>query len=157
MAHQIREYTHADVEDIKKILVELQEFERLMDPNRMKGLEIAHEYLEHLLELCKQERGKIFVVEINGGIVGMISVYIEKDLKHLRKVQSFATISDSMVLPEYRDEGITKELLLKAEEYALSKGVHTVRAPLLSDDQNSINGLKRNGYHSFEIILRKNL
>ena len=57
MSHLIRKYTREDTEDIKKCLVELQDFERLMDPKRLEGVRIAHEYLEHLLTLCENGNG----------------------------------------------------------------------------------------------------
>ena len=157
MLHVIRKYTKEDVEGIKKCLIELQDFERIMDPNRLQGMEVAHEYLEHLLEIAQQEKGNVFVVEINGNIVGMISVYIEKDHKHFRKVHTFAYISDIFVLPEYRNQGIIKELIEKAEEYAKSKNVHMIQTAVLSDHDENIEGFQRNGFHNFEIILRKQI
>lgn len=157
MSHTIREYTHADVEEIKECIVELQEFERLMDPSRLKGMEVAHEYLEHLLKICKEEKGKIFVVEIEGNIVGMISIYMEDDKKHLRKSAKFATISDLIVLPEFRGRGIMKELLNKAEEHAAKKGIKTVYAHVVAENNGLIEGFTRNGFRRFEVILRKGL
>lgn len=157
MSHNIREYTHNDVDDIKKLLVELQEFERMMDPRRLEGIKIAHEYLEHLLELCEKAEGKIYVVEIYNEVIGMISVYIQEDKKHYRKTHRYAYISDLIVLPEYRDRGITKELLETAEKYAQSEKVDTIQTFVLTDHQEGIAGLQRNGYHQFEIILKKTL
>ncbi len=155
--HTIREYTHNDVEDVKKVLTELQEFERMLDPNRLQGLEIAHEYLAHLLKLCEESRGKIYVVEVNNEVVGMISVYIEEDTKHLRKKRSYAYISDLMVLPQYRSEGVTKELLAAADEYARTKKVDTIQSAVLMEHKDGLSGYTHNGYHQFEIILRKHL
>ncbi len=155
--HTIREYTHQDVDDVKKVLSELQEFERMLDPHRLKGLEVAQEYLTHLLTLCEQSRGKIFVVEVNEEVVGMVSVYIEADTKHMRKARTYAYISDLMVLPQYRTEGVTKELLAAAEDYARSKKVYTIQAAVLSEHKEGLSGLSHHGYHQFEIILRKHL
>ena len=155
--HTIREYTNNDVEDVKKVLTELQEFERMLDPDRLEGLEIAHEYLSHLLKLCEESRGKIFVVEVNNEVVGMISVYIEEDLKHLRKAKKYAYISDLMVLPQYRSEGVTKELLAAAEEYARLKQVNSIQSAILSEHKDAISGYTHNGYSQFEIIVRKKL
>lgn len=157
MSHIIREYTNQDIEGIKQCLIELQDFERLMDPHRLEGIKVAHEYLEHLLELCEAGRGKIFVVEINGNIVGMISVYIEEDKKHFRKVKRFAYISDLIVMEEYKDQGIIKELLLKAEAYAQSKKVHSIHASILKNHEEAANGYLRNGFKEFEIVVRKPL
>ena len=155
--HTIREYTHNDVEDVKKVLTELQEFERMLDPHRLQGLEIAHEYLSHLLKLCEESKGKIFVVEVHSEVVGMISVYIEEDARHLRKAKKYAYISDLMVLPQYRSEGVTKELLSAAEDYARSKNVHTIQAAVLSEHKDGLSGYSHNGYHQFEIVVRKHL
>ncbi len=157
MSHMIREYTKDDVESVKACIVELQEFERMIDPHRLKGMEVAQKYLEHLVEIGNQNRGKVFVVEINGDIVGMISVYIEEDKKHFRKTQKFAHISDLIVLPEYSNKGISKELLEKAEEYAKLKHVTTIETAVLAKHAEGIDSFQRNGYHNFEIVLRKHL
>ncbi|QQS44573.1 GNAT family N-acetyltransferase [Candidatus Roizmanbacteria bacterium] len=157
MAHIIREYTNHDVDGIKQCLIELQDFERMMDPHRLEGIKIAHEYLEHLLEVCEAGRGKIFVVEIDGNIVGMVSVYIEEDKKHFRKARKFALISDLIVMQEYKDQGIIKELLGKTEEYAKSKQVTSLHAPILKGHDESVNGYLRNGFKEFEIVVRKQI
>lgn len=157
MSHIIREYTNQDVEGIKSCIVELQEFERLMDPHRLEGIKVAHEYLEHLLEICEAGHGKIFVVEIDENIVGMISMYIEEDKKHFRKTHRFAYISDLIVMKEYQDQGITKELLEKATEYATSKNVSTIHASILKGHEESLAGYLRNGFHEFEIRVRKHV
>ncbi len=157
MNHIIREYTEADIEGIKQCIVDLQDFERMLDSHRLKGIEVAHDYLEHLMSLGKQNRGKVFVVEINKEIVGMISVYIEEDIKQFRKVRKYALISDVIILPEYNDKGIIKELVTKAEEYAVSKKVNTIQTTVLAKHADHIDGFQRNGYHNSEIILRKHL
>lgn len=157
MTHTIREYTNQDVEGIKACIIELQEFERLMDPHRLEGIKVAHEYLEHLLEICEAGHGKIFVVEIDENIVGMVSVYIEEDKKHFRKARRFAYISDLIVMKEYQDKGITKELLEKVEAYALSKEVSTIQASIVKGHEEALSGYLRNGFHEFEIRLRKHV
>ncbi len=157
MTHILRQYTNNDVEGIKQCLIELQEFERMMDPQRLEGIKVAHEYLEHLLELCEAGCGKIFVVEIDGNIVGMISVYIEEDKKHFRKIKKFAYISDLIVMQEYKNQGIIKELLEKAEEYAKSKEVASINASILKNHDEGLNGYLRNGFKEFEIVVRKQL
>lgn len=157
MAHIIREYTNQDVEGIKQCIIELQDFERMMDPHRLEGIKIAHEYLEHLLELCEAGRGKIFVVEIQGNIVGMISVYIKENKKHFRKSKSIAYISDLIVMNEFKDQGIIKELLGKAEAYAKSKNVQSMQASILKNHDEGLTGYLRNGFKEFEIVVRKQL
>jgi len=155
MSHSIREYTHHDVAGIESCLIELQEFERLIDPDRLEGIKVAEEYLKHLLSLCEAGHGKIFVVEINEEVVGMISVYIEDDKKHFRKKHRFAYISDLIIMKEYQDKGITKELLERAETYAASKNVTSIHASILKGHEEGLAGYLRNGFHEFEVRVRK--
>jgi len=155
--HIIREYTHTDVDAVKRCLLEIQEFERLMDAKRLHGLQVAHEYLEHILALCQAEKGKVFVVEINGGVVGMVSVVVEDNPRHTKKTRPFAVISDLMVLPEYRSEGVTKDLIDAASAYAQSKHVQTIQAHVYAAHEENLSGLVRNGFSRFELILRKHI
>ncbi len=157
MSYIIREYTNHDVESITSCLVELQEFEQLMDPKRLKNLRIAEEYLQHLLELCKQGKGKIFVVEVNHEVIGMISIYIDHHLRGLKYKEKGAVISDLMILPEYRERGIAKELLERVEEYAKSQQVDYLQSHLFIKHLDGIDLFERNGYHRHEISLRKDL
>jgi GNAT superfamily N-acetyltransferase len=157
MEHIIREYTKEDIQGIKQCLMELQEFEKMLDPNRLAGIEVAHDYLEHLLQLSRQEKGKLFVVEINNEIVGMVSVVIENYKKHMIKTGKVAFISDVIILPEYKDKGIMKDLLGKAEEYARSKGIQYIQTALLNNHSEGIERFTRNGFHSYETILQKKL
>jgi len=153
--HIIREYTHADIDAIKQCIEELQEYERLMDPHRIEGVKIAHDYLEHLLKLCEQGVGKIFVVEINNEVVGMISVYIEDDKKHFRKAHRFAYISDLIVMKEHKNDGVVKELLETAEAYARTQKVSTIQASILKKHEEGLQGYLRNGFQEWEIRVRK--
>lgn len=153
----VREYTRNDVNGIKQCLIELQEFERMIDPHRLEGMFVAHEYLEHLLRICGYGKGKIFVAEKNGEIIGMISVLIEEDKKHFRKARRFAYISDLIITELYRDKGIGKELINKAEEYAISQRVNTIQVPILARDHTYLNTYLHNGFHGFELILRKHV
>lgn len=155
--HIIREYTHQDVNDIKECLVMLQDYEKLLDPHRLQGIEIAHEYLEHLLHLCENDKGKIFVVEIKGEVIGMVSVLIVEDKKHLRKTKRFAQISDMIIMPKYRGKGISKELLEKAEVYAKTKKVEYVEVRVLHKNPEESKNYLRNGFHEFEVVLRKHV
>jgi GNAT superfamily N-acetyltransferase len=155
MSHIIREYTQQDVDAIKKCIVELQNFEQMMDPHRLDGMEVAHDYLQYLLDTCKGEEGKIFVVEINEAIEGMIAIVIEHHPKHMRKVQRHAVITDLIIMPEHRGKGISKELIAKAEEYAKSKNVNVIQTHILAKHTEGMTNFLRNGFSEFEIVLRK--
>jgi len=157
MTHLIRKYTREDTEGIKKCLIELQDFERLMDPKRLEGVRVAHEYLEHLLSLCENGNGTIFVVEINCEVVGMVSVYIENDLKRFRTNHKFAYISDLIVMKEHKSDGVIEDLFDAAEKYVKSKNVNSIQASVLKNHDESLSGYLRNGFSEWEIRVRKTL
>ena len=155
MAHLIREYTHEDNTAVQQCLVELQNFHRMIDPHRLENATIANEYLKHLLAKCEKNHGKIFVVEINNAVVGMISVVIQPDNASARKIKKHAFISDLIILPEYRNRGISRDLLNKAEEYVKSKKVSVLETTVLIKNDKALRLYLRNGFHESELILRK--
>lgn len=153
----IREYTKEDVAQIKECLIELQDFEKIIDPHRLEGIHIAEDYLQHLLRLCGYGKGKIFVAEKNGEIIGMIAIFIEEDKKHFRKSKRFAHISDLMILQRFQDKGIAKDLIKQAEDYAKSQNITTIHVPMLARDHNYLNTYLHNGFHGYEMTLRKHI
>lgn len=155
MSHIIREYTHEDNKSVQQCLVELQNFHSIIDSHRLENVLIANEYLKHLLEKCERNHGKIFVVEIEGSVVGMISIVIQTDTASIRKIKRHAFISDLIILLEYRNRGISKELLKKAEEYAKTKDVSVVETAVLIRNDKALRMYLRNGFHESELILRK--
>lgn len=157
MSHIIREYTHADINAVKACLNDLQDFHYIMDPHRLTGIEVANEYLGKLLDRCDANKGKIFVVEINQEVVGMIAVIIEEDKINKSRLKKHALITDMIILPEYRGGGISRELISRAEEYVKSKGLSVIQASVLLYNSKALKVYTRNGFTEHEIILRKNI
>ena len=54
---------------LRACVVELQEFERAIEPSLPKGEEMADRYLAHMLRRCGEATGRIFVAEEAGGAV----------------------------------------------------------------------------------------
>ena len=154
MSTNVRDYTLEDLESVKACLVLLQEFNTLVDPHRLEGIEIANEYLHNLLKTCEKNNGKIFVAEDGGKIVGMIAVVIHNQHD---KLKPHGAITDLIVLPEYRDKGVGKNLINKAEKYIKDSGIDIIQASVLSPLIKAQHMYTRNGYEEYEMILRKRL
>jgi ribosomal protein S18 acetylase RimI-like enzyme len=116
--------------------------------------EIANEYLHNLLKTCEKNNGKIFVAEDGGKIVGMIAVVIHNQHD---KLKPHGAITDLIVLPEYRDKGVGKNLINKAEKYIKDSGIDIIQASILSPLIKAQHMYTRNGYEEYEMILRKRL
>jgi len=56
----------AHVEGVRAGIVELQDFERALDPRMPSGAEIVDEYVPYILDRCMRCSGKVMVAEIEG-------------------------------------------------------------------------------------------
>ena len=98
----IRDYRVDDVSAVRTCLIELQEFERALDPRLPAGATIADAYLETLFRRCDRFAGKLFVAEADGRVVGFVSV-----LGSCRSetpdddTGPYAYVNDLLVLPAY--------------------------------------------------------
>jgi ribosomal protein S18 acetylase RimI-like enzyme len=119
----IREYRSEDTQQVEQCFIELQEFERQIEPRRVEGKAVAKKYLQHIFEKCAQTQGKVFVLEAHEKIVGFVSVWAKVKVNGLINEESeVAYISDLMVTAAYRGQGWGRALLRQAEDYARAQG-----------------------------------
>ena len=82
-ADSIREYRPDDLREVERCLAELQDFSKLIYEKVADGA-VAPRYLQHLLTRCGETNGRIFVAESNGCVIGMVSVYRERQIRRGR-------------------------------------------------------------------------
>lgn len=156
--HTIREYTNHDIKSIHSLIEEMQAFEQFLDPKRIRTLEAAEAYLRDLLEKTSHGKGKLLVVEINGEVVGMISVFIEKDYdKHVVDITEYGIITDLIILPEHKNEGVAKDLLKAAEEFIMSRGIDHMFVRVLANHKELLSTYHRHSFKQYETILVKKI
>ena len=128
----------AHLKGIRACLIELQDFERALDPRLPTGAEIVDEYIPIMLDRCTKCAGRILVAELNEEVAGFATI--------LAKVKSgeiedgdieYGLVSDVVVASKYRKRGIGRKLLEAAESYAKSKGVRWLRVGVLADNQSA--------------------
>ena len=86
----------------------------------------------------------IYVAEIEGEIVGYISVEVH------REDRVFIYIDDFSVSKEYRGNGIGNALLNEAEKYALSLSIPVSSLHVEKSNERALNIKSKNGYKVFE-------
>ena len=157
MAIDVRGYRVADdYSAVRTCLIELQEFERGLDPHVPSGEAIADLYLEGLFQRCGQCAGELFVVESGGQVVGFVSV-----LGTCRSgapddyPEPFAYVDDLVVLPQYRGRGYGRALLRRAETYAAAHGRGTLRLRVKGGNHRARGFYARAGYAEYEVELEK--
>jgi GNAT superfamily N-acetyltransferase len=155
----VREYCAPDdLPAVRMCLIELQEFERALDPRVPSGATIADAYLEGLFRRCDQFAGQLFVAEADGRVVGFVSVLgaCRSDAPD-DDAAPFAYVDDLVVLPKYRGQGHGQALLGRAEAYAAAQGRSTLRLRVKGGNHPARGFYARAGYAEYEVELEKQL
>lgn len=154
----IRPYQPADQAQAERCIIELQDFERAFEPDRVEGKTIAQRYLDYLLTTCQTKTGRLFVAEADGQVVGLVCVWLEREPEFfLTTLAGYAYISDLVVLPAYRRRGIGAALLHQAEAYALERGATALRIGVLAKNNAAHAAYHKAGFRDYEISLLKPL
>lgn len=147
-----------DRNDLRSCVVEMQDFERSVEPMLPCGAEMADSYVELLLNRCSGTCGRLFIAEADQTVVGFAGVIArvapnEPD----EEATPYTYISDLVVLPAYRRRGIGSALLRHAEAYARERGMTLLRINVLARNQLA-GGLYRTfGFSDYRIQLVKRL
>jgi ribosomal protein S18 acetylase RimI-like enzyme len=159
MAINVRGYRDADdFPAVRTCLLELQQFERRLDPRVPAGEAIADLYLRDLFGRCDESAGELFVIEAHDQVVGFVSVLgaCRSDSPD-DSPEPFAYVDDLVVLPQYRGRGYGRALLRRAEAYAVAHGRSTLRLRVKGGNHSARKFYAHAGYAEYEVELEKKL
>ena len=156
----IREYRPEDREAVDRCVFELQEDESMRQPEYWQTGKKSVEdgYLDYLLKRVNSHNGKLLVAEVNGAVVGFVSVLIEneKDASPCVKMKHAGYVPALAVLREYQKRGIGKRLLEAAEQYVKSQGCEYLALDVTTDNL-AHDFYKKLGYREFTVNMMKKL
>jgi GNAT superfamily N-acetyltransferase len=153
---QPREYREDDAAAVRACVVELQEYERTIDPRLRPGSLIAAEYLTQMLDRCGAHAGQIFVVECGGVVAGFVTVLARIPFQELDDpLGEYALISDLVVLERFRRRGLGTALLNAAQQHARLQGARELRIGVLSANHAARQLYGRVGFSSHAQVLAK--
>jgi len=156
-AESIREFHPDDAPAVEQCLAELQDFSKLLNPYDADG-SIAPQYLQHLLARCDETNGKIFVVESDGRVVGMVCVYATVKANKLDEEEyEYGYVSDLVVLAEHRGKGLGRALLKLAKDYAQQQGATLLRISVLARNKVARKLYIDEGFDELVVTLQKSL
>lgn len=122
-----------DTAALRACLIELQEFERGVDSRMPAGEEIADSYMSDMFLQCAMSRGSIFVADVDGRVVGFVTVLSQCSSGELDDGDiEFALVSDIVVREECRGLGAGRQLLESAEKQAREDGARWLRVSVLA-------------------------
>lgn len=150
---EIIEYNNKYLEDVKDLLVELEEYILSIDEDNLDNLH--PEYREKMaildLEEIKNNNGKCYLAieeeKVIGLIMGYVITYDEYDYLDYKCPKS-GEVSELIVSKRARNSGIGKSLMNKMEQYFKSINCEYIFIDVFGYNKNAIEFYKRQGYHT---------
>lgn len=158
---KIVEYEEKYLEDVRDLLVELEEYIISIDGDELDQLH--PEYREKMAILDLKEisnyNGKCYLAieddKAIGLIMGCISTYDEFDYLDY-KCPKRGEITELIVTNRIRSRGVEQELINKMEEYLKSLGCEYIIVDVFAYNEIGINFYNKKGYHSrMETMIKK--
>lgn len=154
---KIIEYEDKYLEDVKNLLVELEEYILSVDQDNLDRLhEEYHDKMAILdLEEVNENNGKCYLAIENTKVIGLIMGYVRKydEYDYLDyKCPKCGEISELIVSKTARSKGIGQKLMQKIEEYFKSIGCEYINVDVFAYNKNAINFYEKNGYHTRGLI-----
>ena len=149
---QIIEYEEKYLEDVRDLLVELEEYILTVDKDELDQLHPEYREKMALLDLeeVKENNGKCYLAIENdkavGLIMGTIIKYDEYDYLDY-KCPKEGEITELIVTSKIRSKGIGQALMNKMEEYFKSVGCEYILVDVFAYNENGIKFYDKQGYH----------
>ena len=149
---QIIEYEDKYLEDVRDLLVELEEYILTVDKDELDQLHPEYREKMALLDLeeVNENDGKCFLAIENdkaiGLIMGTIIKYDEYDYLDY-KCPKEGEITELVVTSKIRSKGVGQALMNKMEEYFKSVGCEYILVDVFAYNENGIKFYDKQGYH----------
>lgn len=154
----VRPYRAEDQDRVKQCIIELQEFERTLEADRVEGERIVERNFQELQEAHLRDEGRLFVAEVEEEVVGFINVQLVHESEtYMSSLVDYAYISDIVVLQAYRGRGVGMMLLQQAEVFARQQGATVLKIQVLARNQHAADVYQHAGFRPYEIALLKHL
>jgi ribosomal protein S18 acetylase RimI-like enzyme len=152
----IRPAISSDRSDLRRAIMELQDFERLRHATRLPGAQIADAYLQWMLGKA-EANGTVLVAEQNGCFAGFATGWIEQNdnLAETADSNRFGLISDICVMPGFRGQRIATQLLDEMTQSLGRAGVARVRIAALANNSSARASYEYAGFIPYELLYEK--
>jgi len=154
----IRRFRPEDAEQVTGCIVQLQNYERVIDARVLPGEAVEAWYIDHLCKSCADQDGTLFVAEDAGQVVGFAAVQsrvVNEDADE--SDYHFALISDLGVNESHRGRGIGRALIEACEAFAREREAHWLRIAVLGRNTLARGLYERCGFEDCQVLLEKPL
>ncbi len=147
----IIEYNEKYKEEVKNLLVELQEYIVSIDKEKYNIItkEYRDIYFNKTMEDINKYEGKMYLYKDNNKIIGLIVGLINnlEESTYDFKCPKRGRITELVVSKHHRKSGVGSILLHSMEDYLKSVGCKDILLGVFAYNENAINFYEKNGYH----------
>jgi len=159
---EIIEYNKNYSENVKDLLVELQEFIVSIDKEKLNIItpEFREIYFKMTMDEVEDNEGKIFVAKENDKIIGFIAGIImkfEENDKYSYVIHKRGEVTELMVTNSLQAKGIGSKLLETMENYFKSVGCEYIQIDVFGYNTNAIKFYDKHNYETRMLTVVKKI
>lgn len=147
----IIEYDEKYKEEVKNLLVELQEYIVSIDKEKYNIItkEYRDNYFNKTMDEIYKYEGKMYLYKDNDKIIGLMVGLINnlEESTYDFKCPKRGRITELVVSKHYRKSGVGSILLHSMEDYLKSVGCKDILLGVFAYNENAIKFYEKNGYH----------
>lgn len=154
---EIRDYDPSrDQEALHACFVELQDFERALDPHMPRGEDVADAYLDLMWQRCREFDGAVLVADVGSRVVGFVTIWTRyRSSEPDDDPSEHGFVSDLVVRGSHRGQGVGRALLREALGRAREAGAPVVRLSVKADNAGARALYRDEGFAEAEVYLEK--
>ena len=154
----VREYEANDATALRACVTALQDYEMSINPLTAPPEAMIGQYLRALFTAPEQTCSRVFVKQLETEVIGFVAVQARVANEEPHEVHyHYAYISEIAVLPAYRSRGFGRELLKRAEAFAIDNGAKLLRIGTLWGNTAGYRLYKSLGFEEHAVLLQKEL
>ena len=143
---------------LRDCVIELQDYERELDPRLPSGLDIVDEYIPQMMQRCKSCIGQVLVAELDGNVAAYVTILTKVSSGELEDGDiEYGLVADIVVRQTFRGKGIGRALLKAAENYAIDHDVQWLRIGVLAANRSAKELYSSLGYSNLFVEMEKDL
>lgn len=151
----IEEYQECYLEDVKDLLVELEEYILSIDEDELDQLHPEYKDKMAILDLEEVNKNNGYLAVENNKVIGLIMGFVRRydEYDYLDyKCPKCGEVLELIVSKNVKNRGVGQKLMQVMEDYFKSIGCEYINIDVLTYNKNAIKFYEREGYHTRGLI-----